>query len=191
MESPNYKNLPPPIFYAWEKGLKTGMYYLRSRPAVDPIKFTVDLEKAQKTNITTEININTDKTIAPIYEGVANAQQNIYHCRTCHTRKTIEERAAEFGMSVEEFVATQKVCSLETPENVKCVEAKSNKISKTPSNVRDFFFTPLLVFSLAWQKRCKRHQQTIYFENVYLQLGNLLTFSLRCFSGANITTIYS
>jgi ribonucleotide reductase alpha subunit len=31
-------------FYAWKNGLKTGMYYLRSRPAVDAIKFTVDLE---------------------------------------------------------------------------------------------------------------------------------------------------
>jgi ribonucleotide reductase alpha subunit len=29
-------------FYAWKKGLKTGMYYLRSQPAADPIKFTVD-----------------------------------------------------------------------------------------------------------------------------------------------------
>jgi ribonucleoside-diphosphate reductase subunit M1 len=29
-------------FYGWRKGLKTGMYYLRSRPAVDAIKFTVD-----------------------------------------------------------------------------------------------------------------------------------------------------
>lgn len=29
-------------FYAWSKGLKTGMYYLRSKAAVDAIKFTVD-----------------------------------------------------------------------------------------------------------------------------------------------------
>lgn len=29
-------------FYAWKKGLKTGQYYLRIRPAVDAIKFTVD-----------------------------------------------------------------------------------------------------------------------------------------------------
>jgi ribonucleoside-diphosphate reductase subunit M1 len=35
-------------FYAWEKGLKTGMYYLRSRPAADPIKFTVDVEALLK-----------------------------------------------------------------------------------------------------------------------------------------------
>jgi ribonucleotide reductase alpha subunit len=29
-------------FYAWEKGLKTGIYYLRTKAAVDAIKFTVD-----------------------------------------------------------------------------------------------------------------------------------------------------
>merc|ERR1712173_182794 len=29
-------------FYGWKKGLKTGMYYLRSKAAADAIKFTVD-----------------------------------------------------------------------------------------------------------------------------------------------------
>jgi ribonucleoside-diphosphate reductase alpha chain len=32
-------------FYAWKKGLKTGMYYLRTRPAAEAIKFTVDQSK--------------------------------------------------------------------------------------------------------------------------------------------------
>ena len=32
-------------FYAWTKGLKTGMYYLRTRPKADAIKFTVDVEQ--------------------------------------------------------------------------------------------------------------------------------------------------
>lgn len=36
-------------FYAWERGLKTGMYYLRTRPAADPIKFTVDMSKLRRT----------------------------------------------------------------------------------------------------------------------------------------------
>jgi len=31
-------------FYGWKKGLKTGMYYLRSQAAADAIKFTVDAE---------------------------------------------------------------------------------------------------------------------------------------------------
>lgn len=39
---PNFAKLTSMHFYAWKKGLKTGMYYLRSRPAVDAIKFTVD-----------------------------------------------------------------------------------------------------------------------------------------------------
>lgn len=48
MEEVNYKKLSAMHFFAWEKGLKTGMYYLRTRPAADPIKFTVDYEKAKK-----------------------------------------------------------------------------------------------------------------------------------------------
>ena len=35
-------------FYAWKKGLKTGMYYLRTRPKADAIAFTVDQAMAAK-----------------------------------------------------------------------------------------------------------------------------------------------
>ena len=31
------------LFRAWKKGLKTGVYYLRSRPSYDPVKLTVDV----------------------------------------------------------------------------------------------------------------------------------------------------
>eukprot|EP00405_Crypthecodinium_cohnii_P026775 CAMPEP_0206497314 /NCGR_PEP_ID=MMETSP0324_2-20121206/50097_1 /ASSEMBLY_ACC=CAM_ASM_000836 /TAXON_ID=2866 /ORGANISM="Crypthecodinium cohnii, Strain Seligo" /LENGTH=793 /DNA_ID=CAMNT_0053982831 /DNA_START=65 /DNA_END=2446 /DNA_ORIENTATION=+ len=34
-------------FYGWDKGLKTGMYYLRTKAAADAIKFTVDVDKAK------------------------------------------------------------------------------------------------------------------------------------------------
>jgi ribonucleoside-diphosphate reductase alpha chain len=44
VESPNFGKLSSMHFYAWQKGLKTGMYYLRSKAAVDPIKFTLDAE---------------------------------------------------------------------------------------------------------------------------------------------------
>ena len=40
--SPNFGKLTSMHFYAWEKGLKTGMYYLRTQAASDAIKFTVD-----------------------------------------------------------------------------------------------------------------------------------------------------
>ncbi|MEP7264660.1 MAG: ribonucleoside-diphosphate reductase subunit alpha [Bacteroidota bacterium] len=39
---PNFAKLTSMHFYAWEKGLKTGMYYLRTKPATQAIKFTVD-----------------------------------------------------------------------------------------------------------------------------------------------------
>jgi ribonucleotide reductase alpha subunit len=42
---PDSKKLTSMHFYAWNKGLKTGMYYLRSRPKADAIQFTVDQEK--------------------------------------------------------------------------------------------------------------------------------------------------
>ena len=39
---PNFGKLTSMHFYAWKKGLKTGMYYLRSTAATDAIKFTLD-----------------------------------------------------------------------------------------------------------------------------------------------------
>ena len=36
-------------FYAWKRGLKTGMYYLRTRPKADAIQFTVDQTALAKT----------------------------------------------------------------------------------------------------------------------------------------------
>lgn len=41
VENANYSKLSSMHFYGWQKGLKTGMYYLRSKAAVDPIKFTL------------------------------------------------------------------------------------------------------------------------------------------------------
>ncbi|XP_076368066.1 ribonucleoside diphosphate reductase large subunit [Tachypleus tridentatus] len=39
---PNYGKLTSMHFYGWKMGLKTGMYYLRSKPAANAIQFTVD-----------------------------------------------------------------------------------------------------------------------------------------------------
>jgi ribonucleoside-diphosphate reductase alpha chain len=42
IDSPNFAKLTSMHFYAWKKGLKTGMYYLRTKAARDAIQFTVD-----------------------------------------------------------------------------------------------------------------------------------------------------
>ncbi|MES2730947.1 MAG: ribonucleoside-diphosphate reductase subunit alpha [Bacteroidota bacterium] len=41
LQDPNFGKLTSMHFYAWKKGLKTGMYYLRTKAAADAIKFTV------------------------------------------------------------------------------------------------------------------------------------------------------
>jgi len=42
MQNPNFGKITSMHFYAWKKGLKTGMYYLRTQAASEAIKFTVD-----------------------------------------------------------------------------------------------------------------------------------------------------
>ena len=51
LQSPTNGQLTSMHFYGWKKGLKTGMYYLRTRPAAQAIQFTVDasyLKSAKK-----------------------------------------------------------------------------------------------------------------------------------------------
>ena len=44
MENANFAKLTSMHFYGWKAGLKTGMYYLRTKAATDAIKFTLDKE---------------------------------------------------------------------------------------------------------------------------------------------------
>ena len=48
VQDPNYGKLSSMHFYGWKKGLKTGMYYLRTKAASDAIKFTVDQESLRR-----------------------------------------------------------------------------------------------------------------------------------------------
>jgi ribonucleoside-diphosphate reductase alpha chain len=48
MEDANFAKLTSMHFYAWKSGLKTGMYYLRTKSAVDAIKFTLDNKKKKE-----------------------------------------------------------------------------------------------------------------------------------------------
>ncbi|MCC9017337.1 ribonucleoside-diphosphate reductase subunit alpha [Flavobacterium lipolyticum] len=52
MQDANYSKLTSMHFYAWQSGLKTGMYYLRTKSAVDAIKFTLNNDKKEETTST-------------------------------------------------------------------------------------------------------------------------------------------
>ena len=64
MEAPTFAKLSSMHFYAWQKGLKTGMYYLRSKAATDPIKFTLSDKHQQKfvaNKVTNEAVVKVEK----------------------------------------------------------------------------------------------------------------------------------
>jgi ribonucleotide reductase alpha subunit len=50
VESATTSKLSSMHMYAWKKGLKTGMYYLRTRPKAKPVQFTLDPSKYGSTN---------------------------------------------------------------------------------------------------------------------------------------------
>ena len=47
MENASFGKLTSMHFYGWKQGLKTGMYYLRTKAAADAIQFTVEAKKAE------------------------------------------------------------------------------------------------------------------------------------------------
>jgi len=71
MENPNFGKLTSMHFYAWERGLKTGMYYLRTKAATDAIKFTVE-KKYQDTSTPNVVEV---PEIAAVHE-VSQSQMN-------------------------------------------------------------------------------------------------------------------
>lgn len=80
MEGATFAKLTSMHFYAWKSGLKTGMYYLRTKSAVDAIKFTLNNEK-KKVEIPAEkvaeqnaqrlqqeqakVNVTSDSSLSP------------------------------------------------------------------------------------------------------------------------------
>ncbi|KAL9690917.1 hypothetical protein QQ045_011331 [Rhodiola kirilowii] len=78
MDQANFGKLTSLHFYAWSKGLKTGMYYLRSRAAADAIKFTVDTAAAlNETNA--EVTDDADTQMAQMVCSLSNRDE----CMAC------------------------------------------------------------------------------------------------------------
>ncbi|HKO80183.1 MAG TPA: ribonucleoside-diphosphate reductase subunit alpha, partial [Chitinophagaceae bacterium] len=73
VEQPNFAKLSSMHFYTWKKGLKTGMYYLRTKAATDAVKFTVDTDVIKQTA--------TDKAMA--VEQISCSLDNPEGCISC------------------------------------------------------------------------------------------------------------
>jgi len=83
IQDTNFAKLTSMHFYAWKKGLKTGMYYLRSKSAADAVKFTVDqsyLKQAQENGKLAEAGAIT-KEVA--FEQMACSLDDPESCEAC------------------------------------------------------------------------------------------------------------
>lgn len=92
MENANFGKLTSMHFYAWEKGLKTGMYYLRTKAATDAIKFTVDKSQLSQPKaavvtetapVTVNMNITPDTLSQKNVDAIACSLDNPDSCESC------------------------------------------------------------------------------------------------------------
>ncbi|XP_033351318.1 ribonucleoside-diphosphate reductase large subunit [Bombus vosnesenskii] len=88
MAKPTAEKLTSMHFYGWKMGLKTGMYYLRTKPAVNALQFTVDKSKLQNTiSATSNQSVNSESSNESnneeLIEVFACSRENGDACMAC------------------------------------------------------------------------------------------------------------
>ena len=98
---PNFGKLTSMHFYAWKKGLKTGMYYLRSTAAADAIKFTLDKSAMTQPEQKEAVAITAEPVVQYSSVVATTAQQSLYEAQP----------AMEYDQK-----RSDMACSLDNPE---------------------------------------------------------------------------
>lgn len=98
---PNYGKLTSMHFYGWKLGLKTGMYYLRTKPAANAIQFTVDKGKAA---------LNVTNGGSPTKNGTSFSEADVSVLSETMNNTSLNASERERRMA-------EMVCSLENKDN--------------------------------------------------------------------------
>ncbi|MFN3875981.1 MAG: ribonucleoside-diphosphate reductase subunit alpha, partial [Flavobacteriales bacterium] len=110
MENATFGKLTSMHFYAWKAGLKTGMYYLRTKAATDAIKFTVDKSKLSDQNANEKTGTRAREAALPgnaVAVGATVVMDPVVSGPTTTGPK---------AMTAEERAAAEIACSLDNPE---------------------------------------------------------------------------
>ena len=83
IQDPNFGKMTSMHFYAWKLGLKTGMYYLRSKAATDAIKFTLDKEAVKKSEENHDALQNEEMLVAQKQSDMQCSLDNPDDCIAC------------------------------------------------------------------------------------------------------------
>jgi ribonucleoside-diphosphate reductase subunit M1 len=79
MAETNFGKMTSMHFYSWRKGLKTGMYYLRTKPAAEAIQFTIDQKMVEQSRAKGKNEIDREKE----KEAMACSLNNREACLSC------------------------------------------------------------------------------------------------------------
>lgn len=105
LTDPNFGKLTSMHFYAWKKGLKTGMYYLRSTAAADAIKFTLDKTAMQQPTAHAQAATNAANALVtePVatYAPVKEAQQTIVYNEPEVKLSDLDQKRADMACSLD------------------------------------------------------------------------------------------
>ncbi len=81
INAPNTSKLTSMHFYAWKKGLKTGMYYLRTQAASQAVKFTVENQGGKAIEAVIPATIPQDQVAEEIVDGpVCSMEEGCISC---------------------------------------------------------------------------------------------------------------
>lgn len=91
IDQPNHAKLTSMHFYGWKKGLKTGMYYMRTKAVADAIKFTVSkdtisipkVEAAKPAALVTAAAPVAEITVADVSDQLSCSLDNPEGCEMC------------------------------------------------------------------------------------------------------------
>lgn len=103
---PNYGKLTSIHFYGWKLGLKTGMYYLRTKPAVNAIQFTVDKLRLNAAAKSPTKALNGSAAAGPDLNSTANGNGSV--------AALVEEDGEDGNRSLNR---SAMVCSLENKDD--------------------------------------------------------------------------
>jgi len=118
MENPNMGKLTSMHFYAWKKGLKTGMYYLRSKAASSAIKFTV------KKNAQTDMSPGVSGGVVESKSSKDTRDAKDAQATPASVESRVAAQKKAMASMKTELTAEEKLaCSIENPDD--CVACGS------------------------------------------------------------------
>jgi ribonucleotide reductase alpha subunit len=131
MAAPTVEKISSMHFYGWEKGLKTGMYYFRSRAAVEAVAFTVKNEtikadEPQNAYTTSAHTVTANQAVpqsvtdAPEWKPTVQVQEQPHVEPPAQGQMTIPNITIATPTTFEEVPFDGKACLLDDPDCEAC-----------------------------------------------------------------------